>query len=341
MLIDHVSDLEASSSQPSSPPPAAGTVRIAGPKPPPTFGQWVNVTAILLIHVGTVIALMRGVTWKLVALAVASYVVRMFAITAGYHRYFSHRSYKTSRAFQLFLGFLGTTAVQKGPLWWASTHRVHHRFSDTERDVHSPLQRGFWYSHMGWWLGREHEHTDLEKVPDFAAYPELRWLDRNHIVGPAVLIAGLWLAGGYDAFLWGFVVSTCALMHGTFTINSLAHVIGRRRYATTDTSRNNFVLALITLGEGWHNNHHHYMNSANQGFFWWEIDISYYVLRALESVSLIWDVRRPPAQVLRRNLLSEVGERAPLLLKPKKQKTREFSSPVPTPAPHVTQHTAS
>ncbi|MFT3767695.1 MAG: acyl-CoA desaturase [Minicystis sp.] len=276
-------------------------------------GVLFNVVGIVAIHAATVYAFVRGPTWKLVGLAVALYFVRMFAITAVYHRYFSHRAYKTGRIMQLLLAFLGTTATQKGPLWWASTHRVHHRYSDTERDVHSPLRRGFFWSHAGWWLSREHERTNLELVPDFAGYPELRWLDRYHVVGSLALIA-LTSLGGFDAFLWGYVVSTCFLLHGTFTINSLAHVFGSRRYATTDTSRNNFLLALITMGEGWHNNHHHYMNSANQGFFWWEIDVSFYLLKAMEKVGLVWDLRGVPEHVMRKNLLAEVGERCPLLL---------------------------
>lgn len=323
---------------PARPPPARSSdpqlVRIAGPRPPPTLGQCFNVIGIVLIHVGAVVALMRGATWKLVALAAALYFVRMFAITAGYHRYFAHRSYRTSRAFQLLLALLGITATQKGPLWWASTHRVHHRYSDTERDVHSPARRGFWYAHMGWWLGREHERCDMKKISDFAGYPELRWVDRFHVLGPFALMGALLLLGGYDAFLWGYAFSTCALMHGTFTINSLSHVFGSRRYATTDTSRNNLWLALITLGEGWHNNHHHYMNSANQGFFWWEIDISFYVLRALEKLGLVWDLRRPSPQVLRRNLVAEVGERSPLLLA--RPRAANAEAAVPPAAPELT-----
>lgn len=293
--------------RPSSP------TRVVVPKPRPSVGQFFNVLGITAIHVGTVVAIARGATWKLAALAAATYFVRMFAITAVYHRYFSHRSYKTSRGLQFLLALLGTTATQKGPLWWGGTHRVHHKYSDTERDVHSPLRRGFWYAHMGWWLGREHEELDMKRIPDFAGFPELRWLDRYHVVGPIGMIALLFAVGGYDAFLWGYVVSTCALMHGTFTINSLAHVFGSRRYATTDTSRNNFWLALITLGEGWHNNHHHYMSSANQGFFWWEIDVSFYILRGMEKLGLIWDLRTAPAHVIQRNLVKEVGERSPLL----------------------------
>ncbi|MDI3286528.1 acyl-CoA desaturase [Polyangium sp. 15x6] len=279
-----------------------------------SLSELFHVVALLAMHVGVVVALVRGPTWRLVALAAAAYFVRMFAITAAYHRYFSHRSFKTSRLFQLVLAFLGTTAVQKGPLWWAAAHRVHHKHSDTERDVHSPLRRGFWYAHLGWWMGKDHQETRIDLVPDLAGYPELRWLDRYHVIGSAALIAAVTIPFGFDGFLWGYVVSTVVLMHATFTINSLAHVWGSRRYATKDTSRNNAFLALLTLGEGWHNNHHHYMSSANQGFFWWEIDISFYVLRALEKLGIVWDLRRPPERILRKDLVAEVGERAPLLL---------------------------
>jgi stearoyl-CoA desaturase (delta-9 desaturase) len=295
----------------------------------PSLGQYFNLAGIIAIHGATIYAFYRGATWRLAAFAAASYFIRMFAITAVYHRYFAHRSYKTSRPFQLFLALLGTTATQKGPLWWASTHRVHHKHSDTERDVHSPLRRGFWWSHMGWWLSREHENGDLALIPDFTGYPELRWVEKWNVLGPLALIGGLLAFGGFDVFLWGYVVSTCFLMHGTFTINSLSHVFGSRRYATTDTSRNNFLLALITLGEGWHNNHHHYMSSANQGFFWWEIDVSFYILKGLEKVGLVWDLRGVPEHMKKRNLMRDVGERAPLLMK--KDGERAPMGPVVSP----------
>lgn len=275
----------------------------AAPTPPETAAPsrgatWFNKVGITLIHVGTLIAFARGVDRGLVGLAVGFYFLRMFAITAGYHRYFAHRAYKTSRVFQFLLALVGTSATQKGALWWAATHRIHHRWSDTERDVHSPKQRGFWYAHIGWWLGGEHEKTDLRLISDFAKYPELRFLDRFHVVGVALVMAISYWARGVDGFLWGYVVSTCFLLHGTFTINSLSHVFGSRRYATTDTSRNNALLAIVTMGEGWHNNHHHYMNSANQGFYWWEIDASYYLLRALAAVGVVWDLKKPPKHVL-------------------------------------------
>jgi stearoyl-CoA desaturase (delta-9 desaturase) len=231
------------------------------------------------------------------ALAFALYAVRLFGITAGYHRYFSHRAFKTSRAFQFALAWLGASSAQKGPLWWAAHHRDHHRYSDGPDDIHSPLARGFWWSHVGWILATRYDETKLDRVRDLAKYPELRWLDRWQMVPPVVLAAVLFLAGGLPALLWGFFVSTVFLWHGTFVINSLAHVIGRRRYETDDGSRNSFVLALITFGEGWHNNHHFYASTANQGFFWWEIDISYYALRALSVVGVVWDLRVPPNQV--------------------------------------------
>jgi len=248
---------------------------------------------IVLIHIGTVVALFGHIDAGLVALALASYVVRMFAITGGYHRYFSHRSFKTSRTFQFLLALLGTTTTQKGPLWWAAAHRRHHKYSDTPEDMHSPVQRGFWYAHMGWWFGRKNDETAVDWVPDLARYPELRFLDRHYHVGVVAWMVLAFALRGWDGLLWGYVVSTFALMHWTFAINSLAHVYGARRYDTDDTSRNNWWLALATLGEGWHNNHHRYMSSARQGFYWWEVDVTYYVLKALSWVGIVWDLRPP------------------------------------------------
>ena len=254
------------------------------------------------VHVACLAALWTGVDAFSLGMALLLYVVRMFAITAGYHRYFSHRAYKTSRAFQFALGALGASSLQKGPLWWAAHHRVHHRWSDTPRDLHSPKQRGFWYAHVGWILSPAHDETDLSLVPDLARYPELLWLNRYHWVPALALALACYAVDGARGVAWGMGVGTVVLWHCTFFIHSLAHVWGSRRYETADTSRNNLVLALITMGEGWHNNHHHYMNSANQGFFWWEVDASYYVLRALAWVRVVRDLRMPPAHVLRPQL---------------------------------------
>ncbi len=241
-----------------------------------------------------------GASAELVALCVATYVVRMFFITAGYHRYFAHRSYRTSRFFQFLLALGGTTAAQKGVLWWAAHHRNHHLFSDTEHDIHSPVRHGFLWAHVGWILSGIYDETPFHRIRDLAKYPELRWLNRFWIVPPLLGAGGLYLLGGLPWLVWGGLVSTVLLWHGTFTINSLTHVFGSRRYPTADESRNNLVLALITLGEGWHNNHHHYQSSANQGFFRHEIDVSFMVLRVLGLLRIVWGLRLPPPSVLER-----------------------------------------
>jgi stearoyl-CoA desaturase (delta-9 desaturase) len=241
-----------------------------------------------------------GWTWTGLALAIGSYFVRMVVVTAAYHRYFSHRSFKTSRAFQFLLALGAQSAAQKGVLWWAAHHRWHHKHSDTALDVHSARLTGFLYSHVGWILGSKWNATDEKAVNDLSRYPELRFLNHDGVaLLPAVALAlGCYLIGGSFGLVWGFFVSTVLLWHGSFSINSLSHMFGKRPYPTEDDSRNNWMLAVLTTGEGWHNNHHHYMSSANQGFRWWEIDVTYYVLRTLALLGLIWDLRRPPAEVV-------------------------------------------
>ncbi len=247
----------------------------------------------LAMHAAVLLVLWVPFTWELGALGVGSYLLRMWAITAGYHRYFAHRTFKTSRAFQLGLGVLGTMAMQNGPLWWASWHRRHHRYSDTPKDAHSPVQRGFWHAHLGWFLDGSHDRPSLANVRDLARYPELRFLDRHKWLPLVSYAGGMYLIAGFGGVVWGFVVSSVACLHATACINSLAHVWGSRRFDTPDGSRNNALLALFTLGEGWHNNHHHEMSSARQGLYWWEIDVTYYTLLVLEKLGVIWDVRRP------------------------------------------------
>lgn len=264
--------------------------------------NWLGSIPFFAVHVLAVVGVaLLGWSWWGLALALGLYVVRMFGVTGGYHRYFSHRSFKTSRAFQLVLALLAMSSAQKGVLWWASHHRVHHRKSDQPGDVHSVLLDGFLWSHVGWILSKDHEATDTAKVRDLARYPELRWLDRHFLVPPVALAIGLFAIGGWWALVWGLLVSTVLLWHGTFTINSLTHVFGRKRYATTDNSKNNFWLALITLGEGWHNNHHYYQRAVNQGFFWWELDVTYYVLRLLALFGVVWDLHTPPARIREAN----------------------------------------
>lgn len=228
----------------------------------------------------------------------ALYVIRMFGITAGFHRYFSHRSFKTSRVFQFFLAFLGQSSAQRGVLWWASTHRYHHKHSDTEQDVHSPVQHGFWYSHVLWIFSKQVRTTDYSLIKDFQKYPELVWLEKWERLPPLVLAVLVWAVAGWSGLVVGFFVSTVLLFHGTFTINSLSHVFGKQPYVTGDSSRNNLFLAIITLGEGWHNNHHHFPSATPQGFHWWQIDITYYVLKTLSFFRIVWDLRLPPAHVV-------------------------------------------
>jgi stearoyl-CoA desaturase (delta-9 desaturase) len=253
----------------------------------------------VLIHVACLAAIWSGVTTTALMLCVALYIVRMFGVTAGYHRYFSHRSYKTSRVVQFLLAFLAQSSAQRGILWWAAKHRHHHKHSDTAIDVHSPRQAGFWYAHVGWIFTPQHGETDLDAVPDLTKYPELVWLDRNPYFPATILGAACLLLGGWAGLVVGFVWSTVLLYHGTFFINSLAHVHGTQRYVTGDDSRNNWWLAVITLGEGWHNNHHTYQRSTRQGFRWYEFDPTFYVLKTLSWARVVWDLGKPPTDVIR------------------------------------------
>jgi stearoyl-CoA desaturase (Delta-9 desaturase) len=271
--------------------------------PAHSWTQYIRVTSVLFwaVHVAALLGVLYcGWSWHGLALAVASYFVRMFVVTAAYHRYFAHRSFKTSRWFQLLLALGAQSAAQKGVLWWASHHRWHHKYSDTPRDVHSAKLRGFWHSHIGWIVGEDWNETDTELVSDLAKYPELRFLDHASVALLPTVALGLafLFLGGVQGLVWGFFVPTVLLWHGSFSINSLAHMFGRRPYATTDDSRNNWWLAILTNGEGWHNNHHHYQSSARQGFHWWQIDVTYYLLRLLAACGVIWDLRRPPAEVV-------------------------------------------
>jgi len=272
--------------------------------------DWWRTIPFIALHLGVLAVFWVGVSMTAVVTAIALYALRMFAITAFYHRYFSHRAFRASRAAQFAFAVLGATAVQRGPLWWAAQHRHHHAHSDDDTDHHSPRRHGFLWSHMGWFMAKESFRTRLELLPDLARFPELRFLDRFDVLVPALLALGLyglgeWLAAarpalgtdGPQLLVWGFVVSTVVLYHATFTINSLAHRVGSRRFDTRDDSRNNFWLALLTFGEGWHNNHHFYPGSARQGFRWWEIDLTYYGLRALAATGLIRELRPVPAWV--------------------------------------------
>jgi stearoyl-CoA desaturase (delta-9 desaturase) len=275
--------------------------------------DWLRVLPFIGMHAMCLGVFFVGFSWFAAGTALLLYALRMFAITGFYHRYFSHKAFKTSRAVQFAFALLGSMSVQRGPLWWAAHHRNHHRHSDTEHDVHSPVTRSFFWSHMGWFLTRRGFRTDRSVIRDLEKFPELRWLDRYDVLLPVALAVALFLLGGWlernhpglgtsgpQLLVWGFFVSTVVLFHVTVTINSLAHRWGTRRYPTADHSRNNGLLALLTFGEGWHNNHHHFPGSARQGFFWWELDLTYYGLRTLAALGLVWDLRPVPASLRRR-----------------------------------------
>jgi stearoyl-CoA desaturase (Delta-9 desaturase) len=252
----------------------------------------------IIVHLTCFAAIWTGVTAEAVAIGVGLYWLRIFAIGAGYHRYFSHRAYETSRGFQFVLAVLAQSTSQKSVLWWAANHRDHHLHSDTELDVHSPRHTGFIYSHVGWIFSRGQETMNVNRIADFAKYPELMWLHRYEQL-PAFVLAVLCLAvASWPGLIVGFFWSTVAVYHGTFCINSLAHLVGKRRYVTGDDSRNNWLLAIITMGEGWHNNHHAYQSSARQGFRWWEYDPTFYLLTLLQRLGLVWNLKLPTAEVM-------------------------------------------
>lgn len=249
------------------------------------------VALFILLHLSALAVFFTPFAWWMAGLAVLTYSVRMWAVTAGYHRYFSHRSYKLGRIPQFLLAFLAQTSAQKGVLWWVAQHRHHHRHSDHEQDNHSPHQRGFWWSHVGWILSNEFDEYDRKSVADLTRYPELVFLDKHHWLPPVVFAAALTALFGVPGLVWGFVVSTVVLYHCTFAINSIAHLAGTRRFDTPDGSRNNWLLALVTFGEGWHNNHHYYMSSCRCGYRWWELDLTYLGIRFLSLFGIAYDLR--------------------------------------------------
>ena len=257
--------------------------------------NWVRVIPFLLLHLLCLLAFFMPVSTTAVVVCLALFWLRLFAITGFYHRYFSHGTFKTNRFWQFLFALIGNMAAQRGALWWAAHHRAHHQHADTDQDLHSPVQRGFWWSHLGWFTCDASFKTQYHRIKNFAKYPELVWLNRYDSFAPLLLIVLLYIAGewmaasapqlntnGLQLVVWGFFISTVILFHSTVTINSLGHIWGNRRFDTKDDSRNNPVLALLTLGEGWHNNHHRWAVSARQGFYWWELDITYLILKIMK-----------------------------------------------------------
>ncbi len=272
--------------------------------------DWYRIVPFIALHLGCLAVFWVGVSSVAASVALLAYLVRMFAITAFYHRYFSHRAFRTSRALQFCGALLGATATQRGALWWSGVHRQHHRNADLPNDPHTP-QHGFLRAHLGWFLTRRYFRVEGNLTRDWQRFPELRWLDRFDSAVPILFALGMyglgawlesvrpaWGTNGVQMLVWGYCISTVALCHATFCINSLAHRFGERRFATSDDSRNNRWLALLTLGEGWHNNHHRFATAARQGFFRGEPDATHAVLRVMERCGLVWDLRAVPEHVL-------------------------------------------
>lgn len=267
--------------------------------------NWVSSIPFFLVHVACFAVVFTGISTTALILLPVMFLSRSFFVTAAYHRYFSHKAYRLNRFWQFVFAFQAEASAQKGVLWWAANHRHHHRYSDTDADIHSP-RKGFWWSHVGWILSNKYNDTDLAAIKDFAQYPELVWLDKHEGMPPWIYGIAAFAIGGWSGLVVGFVWSTVLLWHSTFLVNSAAHVFGRRRYETTDTSRNSLLIALVTGGEGWHNNHHHYQASARQGFFWWEVDMTYYVLKMMSWVGIVKDLKQPPARILHPELEQEL-----------------------------------
>ncbi len=277
--------------------------------------DWSRIVPFIGLHLACLLVFVVGVSWLAVLVCMLSYFIRMFAITAFYHRYFSHKSFKTSRPVQAVFAAIGATATQRGPIWWAAHHRHHHIHADDADDGHSPRD-GFWHSHIKWFLMKKNFQVKSKHVKDLKQFPELNFIDRYDIIFPIILATALFILGGYlesaypelntsagQLLIWGYFISTVMLSHVTYCINSLAHMFGFRTYETNDDSRNNFVLAIFTLGEGWHNNHHCSPGSVKQGFKWWQVDFSYYGLYIMYKLGLIWDLKYPNKDLLEKKII--------------------------------------
>lgn len=278
---------------------------------------------IFLLYVMTLGVFFVPCSFNLIIFVAVTFFIRVFAWEGGSHRYFSHRSYKTTRAFQLLLAVLAASSAQRGPLWWASYHRLHHKYSDTEKDIHSPVKNGFWYAHTFWYADPKNVDTNLDLVKDLSKYPELVFINKYHYLFPYIFMVMTFCLGqyttilgnevnGFSAVIWGFFVSIQLSIQATMAINSIMHGTKKaffdyRSFQTVDTSRNNWLLAIPTMGASWHNNHHRYMNSARAGFYWWEIDMTFYILKFLEFLHIVWDLKEVPEQVIQEGKMQKLS----------------------------------
>jgi stearoyl-CoA desaturase (delta-9 desaturase) len=259
-----------------------------------------QVCAFWVVQASVILAFAVPFRWAYLALWAVSHFSRAIGLTLAFHRYFAHRAFQMHRVARFLWTLVGTAAMQKGPLWWAGHHVNHHRYADRDGDPHSPAVSGFYYAHIGWFLNdAKHDHLAPSNpvLRDFGSVPEIAWLERFYAVPPLVLAIALFAIGGAPWVVWGFCVPTVTLAHSTFAINTINHMFGSRRFHTRDESRNNALTAFFAAGEGWHNNHHRYQRAARNGFYWWEFDATWYVIRAMAAVRLAWNVQPVPERV--------------------------------------------
>jgi stearoyl-CoA desaturase (Delta-9 desaturase) len=260
----------------------------------------VQITIFWLVQASALLVFAVPFRWAFIAIWAASHFIRAIGLTLAFHRYFAHRAFKMNRVARFAWAFIGTAAMQKGPLWWAGHHVNHHRFADRDGDPHSPMVSGVYYAHIGWFLN-DAKNDRLEPtnpvIRDFRKAPEIVWLDKYFFVPPLLLAIVLYAIGDIPLLVWGFCLPTTTLAHATFAINTVNHMFGSRRFETVDESRNNPITAVFAVGEGWHNNHHRYQRAARNGFYWWEFDPTWYVIRAMAALGLVWDVQPVPKRI--------------------------------------------
>ena len=256
--------------------------------------NWSIITVLVVLHAAA-IAAMFMFSWKaLLASAFLYWIGNGLGISMGYHRLHTHRSYKLPQWLEYFLAICATFALEGGPIFWVATHRVHHQFSDKPGDPHSPRE-GVWWSHIGWMLVGEsgHSNTTLlaKYAPDLAKDRFYVWLNDYHWLFTVALVPVLFLIGGLPLMFWGVGARIVFGLHATWAVNSVTHLWGGRRFETRDDSRNNWWVALLTFGEGWHNNHHAHPTSARHGLAWYELDISWLHITVLKWLGIAKSVR--------------------------------------------------
>ncbi|HEY1909661.1 MAG TPA: fatty acid desaturase [Vicinamibacterales bacterium] len=260
----------------------------------------VQMTFFWIVQASALLVLTVPFRWAYIGLWAASHFVRALGLTLMYHRYYAHRAFKMNRGARFVWTLIGTAAMQKGPIWWAGHHVMHHKFADREGDPHSPMISGFYYAHVGWFLhDTKFDQLDASNpvVRDFGKFPEIAWLEKYFIIPPTVMAVAMYLYGGWPWLVYGFCLPTMTLAHATFCINTVNHLFGSRRFETMDDSRNNPITAFFAVGEGWHNNHHRYQRAARNGFYWWEFDLTWYTMKAMAALGLVWDMQPVPARI--------------------------------------------